>query len=102
MSESVSKRKSKVQYRDICLPIDLIRKASTVRTFDKRTWVNLWDGYFARRTEDGSSVDKVELLHGIFDNIQTVAEKDIVVARKDHPEQVLRFLVSPYVIGRRK
>ncbi|MEI5995618.1 hypothetical protein [Candidatus Enterococcus mansonii] len=102
MGKAISKRKSKVQYRDICLPIDLIRKVTTVRTFDKRTWVNMWDGSFARRSVDGSGVDKVELLHGIFDNIQTAAEKDIVVARKDHPEQVLRFLVSPYVIGRRK
>lgn len=104
MGKAVSKRKSKVQYRDICLQIDVIREATTVRTFDKRTWSNHWDGQFIciSENENGSINCEVVQLSQIYRNIQTAANKDIVFARKDYPEQALRYLVNPYVIGRRK
>jgi hypothetical protein len=104
MGKALSKRKSKIQYRDICLQIDVVRQATTVRTFDKRTWSNHWDGQFIYLTpnKDGSVSSEIVQISKIYQNIQTVAKKDIVIARKDFPDQALRFLVNPYVIGRRK
>lgn len=102
MGKVLSKRKRKIQYRDCCLAIDVIQQATTVRTFGKETWVNLWNGFFGRQTSDGKNITKTLSLHELFQDIQTVAKKDVIIARKDYPDQVLRFLERPYVIGKRK
>lgn len=99
---TVSKRKSKINYRDICQPKDIIQKATTVRTFNKETWVNCWNGYFARYNVKTNKLDQVVAVHTIYATIQTVADKEIVIARKDNPKQPLRFLETPYVIGKRR
>ncbi|OTN83985.1 hypothetical protein A5819_003535 [Enterococcus sp. 7E2_DIV0204] len=104
MSKATSKRKGKAQYRGYCSQLDVIRQSTTVRTFDKQTWSNHWDGHFMCLTqnEDETIRSEVEELSKIYKNIQTVANKDLVIARRSHPDQALKFLVEPYVIGRRK
>ena len=104
MGKVASKRKSKAQYKGYCYQLDVIRQSTTVRTFDKKTWSNHWDGHFMCLTEneDGTISSEVEELSKIYKSIQTVANKDLVIARRSHPDQALKFLVEPYVIGRRK
>lgn len=104
MGKVASKRKSKAQYKGYCSQLDVIRQSTTVRTFDKQTWSNHWDGHFMSFTEkkDGSITSDVKELSKIYKNIQTVANKGLVIARRSHPDQALKFLVEPYVIGRRK
>lgn len=104
MVKAISKRKSKVQYRGCCSQLEVIRQATTIRTFDRQTWSNHRDGHFMCLTEnkDGSITSEVEELSKIYKNIQTVANKDLVIARRSHPDRALKFLAEPYVIGRRK
>ncbi|MGL9757265.1 hypothetical protein [Enterococcus sp. DIV2324] len=104
MVKAVSKRKSKIHYRGYCSQMDVMKQATTVRTFDKQTWSNHRDGHFVCLTEndDGTFTTEAVQLTQIYKNIQTVANKDLVIARRSHPDQALKFLVEPYVIGRRK
>ena len=102
MGKAVSKRKQKIQYRGICLPINVIDESSTVRTFKKETWVNLWNGLFALMNNEGKCTGTTKSLHELYSEIQTVALKDKIFARRDFTGQPLQYLVSPYVIGVRK
>ena len=102
MGKVVSKRKQKIQYRGICLPINVIDESSTVRTFKKETWVNLWNGLFALMNNEGMPTGTTKSLHELYGEIQTVALKDKIFARRDFTGQPLQYLVSPYVIGVRK
>lgn len=94
------KRQSKTDYRDICEVKDIIKVATTIRTFDKQTWTNLWDGQFICINQDGTSA--IESLSRLYPLIQTVAKREIIMARRPTKEQALRYLCTPYVIARRK
>ncbi|OTN83927.1 hypothetical protein A5819_003477 [Enterococcus sp. 7E2_DIV0204] len=104
MGKVVHRRKEKLQYRGNCTQFDVIKQATTVRTFDKRIWSNHGEGYFVCITEDqnGSIRSEVVQLAKIYRNIQTVVAKNLVIARRNHPNWALRFLVNPYVIRHRK
>lgn len=94
----------KRQYGNRCSQGDVLMLSTSVRTFDKRIWLNHRNGYFVCLSETNYGTMKPEIvtLAAIYSDIQTVESVDRVIARKSKLEQPLRFLEKPYLIGTRR